>query len=444
MGKMVAVPGPIISLPRKRTDSSTSTYSSRSEGDTNTLSSAIKTRPSSSYQNQTGSFGINPQPGTRQPFSLKTAPPQQSPINEKVLSNPYRVAFLNNCEFTPPIVPGYEFKRGSQIGSNGIIYGIRKSDGIEVTGKMLHSQMILQHEHRILKRLQLTNAQYCTKTSPPAQPSLPTDMTSDSDVTMDTPATQPTLETSTSLKQELPEMEFVQGEKYFNRIVEDFIDLENSDMSILIMRSLGPDLLSTRLDWLNDLGKHGGRQHPDIPLEIVDGSPFSSVYVFLIFFLKAAYVLEELQNAKIAHLAICPTAIHWAPPETEARLAENQKISRVNGKNRDRDKSTAEDMEKNRDKDMDENGSSEDTERIADGQTRRWQEHDPNALYHDPSPPSDPSSSGAKSATRNWDINDTKLRLIDFTHSKILSHERARAPNNIVEWQIPGYMEYHL
>jgi len=42
------------------------------------------------------------------------------------------------------------------------------------------------------------------------------------------------------------------------------------------------------------------------------------------------------------------------------------------------------------------------------------------------------------------DINDTKLRLFDFTHSKILSHERARAPNNIVEWQIPGYMEYHL
>ncbi|KAI8597108.1 hypothetical protein EDD21DRAFT_311281 [Dissophora ornata] len=42
------------------------------------------------------------------------------------------------------------------------------------------------------------------------------------------------------------------------------------------------------------------------------------------------------------------------------------------------------------------------------------------------------------------DVNKTKLRLFDFTHSKILSHERARAPSNIVEWQIPGYLEYHL
>ncbi|KAF9902373.1 hypothetical protein EC991_005007, partial [Linnemannia zychae] len=48
------------------------------------------------------------------------------------------------------------------------------------------------------------------------------------------------------------------------------------------------------------------------------------------------------------------------------------------------------------------------------------------------------------SQSAKWDVNDTQLRLFDFTHSKILSHERARAPNNIFEWHIPGYLEYHL
>ncbi|KAH7028699.1 hypothetical protein BKA57DRAFT_401487 [Linnemannia elongata] len=155
------------------------------------------------------------------------------------------------------------------------------------------------------------------------------------------------------------------------------------------------------------------------------GSPFPDVYTFLVFCLKAACVLEALQKSNIAHLALSPTAFHWSLPESYGAQQSSQGEETV----------------------------------------QRSAPRNPSSLYHDADsfdsdrvhPYSDQGAAGNPSTTHSgsgyfgafsqlpkWDVNDTKLRLFDFTHSKILSHERARAPNNIFEWHIPGYLEYHL
>ncbi|KAK5805523.1 hypothetical protein F5H01DRAFT_283339 [Linnemannia elongata] len=155
------------------------------------------------------------------------------------------------------------------------------------------------------------------------------------------------------------------------------------------------------------------------------GSPFPDVYTFLVFCLKAACVLEALQKSNIAHLALSPTAFHWSLPESYGAQQSSQGEETV----------------------------------------QRSARRNPSSLYHDADsfdsdrvhPYSDQGAAGNPSTTHSgsgyfgafsqlpkWDVNDTKLRLFDFTHSKILSHERARAPNNIFEWHIPGYLEYHL
>lgn len=192
--------------------------------------------------------------------------------------------------------------------------------------------------------------------------------------------------------------------------MEDFIDLDQEDLSILILERLGPNLLSHThhqfmgLDNLQELYSADGK------IEKCVGSPFRDVYTFLVFALKAACVLEALQSSNIAHLAICPTALHWMPAEPKIGpwSPNTDAQSESNGAG---------------------NGIGSGAGYSSGGGASSQYTKGPTTLY---------------SLLDTMDINDTKLRLFDFTHSKILSHERARAPNNIVEWQIPGYMEYHL
>ncbi|KAG0012408.1 hypothetical protein BGZ80_011760 [Entomortierella chlamydospora] len=331
--------------------------------------------------------------------TLHVNPLPQLPVdNEPTHHNPYRPPSHTNCRaFVPPRVPGYEFIGGSQAGNMGLMMGRRISDGVLVTGKLHQIRTLLQHEYRILKRLKITNAKYIPDGPFPRQFNANNQEEARRVVESDC-STEPTKDKETSHRECRPkpgakkvfyEAGGVETEKYFNRVVEDFIDLEQEDMSILILERLGHNLLShTHHPFLGLEGIEGLNNSEIQKLNL--GSPFPDVYTFLIFALKAASILEALMSANLAHLAICPTALHWAPPRTDVETSNSGDGSKV------------------------------------DSNASKPPNH---ALY----PP-----------LKDIDINNTTLRLFDFTHSKILSHERARAPNNIAEWQIPGYLEYHL
>lgn len=312
----------------------------------------------------------------------------------------------------------------------GLMIGTRIADGMRVTGKLHQSRVLLQHEHRILKRLQIVDGRFDPHGIPPPQfapPSASQESEADADADADSRGesggrAKSGCHHTPGAKQAVYEMGWVEGEKYFNRIVEDFLDLDRAEMSILIMRRLGPNLLSPHHHRFTGLEDTDGHQSPHISTARQASSPFPDVYTFLIFCLKVACVLEALQKANLAHLALCPTAFHWAPPGSDGELS-----------------------------DANSDGSEKQQQ-----QPQQAHQRNPTSLYHEPesttsnttSCPNQPARPGhgsndATSPSR-WDVNDTKLRLFDFTHSKILSHERARAPNNIFEWQIPGYMEYHL
>ncbi|KAF9932793.1 histidine kinase osmosensor [Linnemannia zychae] len=401
-----------------------------------------------------GPYSSQPTPPSLAGESFHLNPQPLLPIkDESIYHNPYRApSHTNTRSFIPPVVPGYEFIGGSQAGNMGLMMGKRISDKVPVTGKLHQSRVLLQHEYRILKRLQIANARYDPTCSPPLkfnpqttvnpsptseQESTPastsTAESSRGGMTMDAnttpPISPPSADTAVNdssekdsqqqprtskcdakpgAKQAVYETGSVETEKYFNRVVEDFIDLDRDDMSILILERLGPNLLSHThhqfmgLDNLQDICDKDGN------IEKYVGSPFRDVYTFLVFALKAACVLEALQSANIAHLAICPTALHWMPAEPKIGpwSPKSDVYSEPDGIS---------------------NGSR--AGHSTSGSEPNQSSKGPSTLY---------------TLLDTMDINDTKLRLFDFTHSKILSHERARAPNNIVEWQIPGYMEYHL
>ncbi|KAF9200437.1 hypothetical protein BGZ49_009346, partial [Haplosporangium sp. Z 27] len=350
--------------------------------------------------------------------------------------NPYRApSHTNSWAFVPPQIPGYDFRAGSQAGNMGLMMGKRISDGMPVTGTLHVSRLLLQHEHRILKRLQIVNASYgpCNKNlSKNSTNEVPTSTEKFKAAAISTeylPSENqiPVQQTETDMQ-----MGLIEGEKYFNRIVEDFIEMDQAEMSILIMRRLGPNILSTHHHPFSGLEETDGHQAQDPSNENPIRSPFPDTFTFLVFCLKAACVLEALQRASLAHLALCPTAFHWSPSDKDLTAPE------ITVASKDQDRAT------------------------------KLHPHNPSSLYHDSDMMSsydasqnpDPSvkvmhhsrprsgvtlpQDSSDSSEDDWDVNKTRLRLFDFTHSKILSHERARAPNNIIEWHIPGYLEYHL
>ncbi|KAF9538483.1 hypothetical protein EC957_006716 [Mortierella hygrophila] len=299
----------------------------------------------------------------------------------------------------------------------GLMLGRRISDGLPVTGKLHQSLTLLQHEHRILKRFQIKDGRYKphSNLSRPHPQTTPGGDGGSGSGNKTTPGDCPT-EYESGL---------VEGEKYFNRTVVDFVDLDRTKMSILIMRRLGPNLLSHQHNRFTGLDDMDGHQNSELHADRMGASPFPDIYTFLVFCLKAACVLEALQKSNVAHLALSPTAFHWSLPESYSAQQAPQGEETV----------------------------------------QRSTPRNPSSLYHDADsfdsdrvhPYSDQGAAGNPSMTHSgpvyfgtlsqspkWDVNDTKLRLFDFTHSKILSHERARAPNNIFEWHIPGYLEYHL
>ncbi|KAF9286905.1 hypothetical protein BGZ68_002447 [Mortierella alpina] len=392
----------------------------RPDKDCNITSPAIHAvaRPPAKFP-RAGPFPLHPHP----------VPPSQKTPDEAPYNNPYSAPpQSNSCAFVPPKVRGYEFAAGSQAGNMGLMIGTRIADGMRVTGKLHQSRVLLQHEHRILKRLQIVDGRFDPHGIPPPQ-FAPPSASQESEADADADSRGESGDRAKSgchhtpgAKQAVYEMGWVEGEKYFNRIVEDFLDLDRAEMSILIMRRLGPNLLSPHHHRFTGLEDTDGRQSPHIPAARQASSPFPDVYTFLIFCLKVACVLEALQKANLAHLALCPTAFHWAPPGSDGELSD----------------------------------ANSDGPEKQQQQPQEAHQRNPTSLYHEPeSTPSNTTSCpnqparpghGSNDATfpSRWDVNDTKLRLFDFTHSKILSHERARAPNNIFEWQIPGYMEYHL
>ncbi|KAG0344824.1 hypothetical protein BG004_004141 [Podila humilis] len=202
------------------------------------------------------------------------------------------------------------------------------------------------------------------------------------------------------------------------RIVEDFLEIDEDDMSILIMQRLGPNILSHHHHRFKGLEETDGYQNPRLhSRHVIVGSPFPDVYTFLVFCLKFAGVLEGLQRANIAHLCICPTSIHWSAPECD-ESAKSKVVDQRNPCN-----------------------LYHDAEPTGSGTLHRTSKEPVGPQY-----PQFKCASNGRIYTQEmpWDVNDTKIRLFEFSHSKILSHERARAPSNIFEWQIPGYLEYHL
>ncbi|CAO3566998.1 unnamed protein product [Mortierella alpina] len=336
-------------------------------------------------------------PSTQPPHACHhDHPPSAHSKDEPVFHNPYRApSHTNSRAFVPPYIAGYEFSGGSQAGNMGLMLGRRIADRAPVTAKLHQSRVLLQHEFRIYKRLEIANARYVPDY--PASPRPCDDGASDQTTDhADFPNTR-------SRKRVLYQKGSDESERYFNRIVEDFIDLDQEDMSILILERLGSNLLSHthhQFLGLEDDGLHCPETQPKPSL----GSPFPDAYTFLVFALKAACVLEALLHINLAHLAICPTALHWMPAGPKAGRA------------------------------------------VPPGaQAQQRTEHAGEKTQEPSSPPLPPQDPAAlHSLLENIDVNNTTIRLFDFTHSRVLSHERARAPNNIAEWQIPGYLEYHL
>lgn len=328
-------------------------------------------------------------------FHLNRHPPQIK--EESFYHNPYRApSYRNSHAFIPPKVPGYDFTGGSQAGNMGLMMGRRLSDRVPVTGKLHQSRVLLQHEYRILKRLKIANARYIPDDISSEQASTNDDSFQEEQDTATHGVQSQHCRSKPGVKRPVYETGSVETEKYFNRVVEDFADLED-DMSILILERLGPNLLSHTHHQFLGLEDTDGSNDPETQAKENLGSPFPDLRTFLIFALKAACVLEALLQSHLAHLAISPLAIHWMPGKSSPSPSASSHLDEKPSPSSD-------------------NGEAESPK-------------GPHILY---------------TLLENMDVNDTKIRLFDFTHSKILSHERARAPNNIVEWQIPGYLEYHL
>ncbi|KAF9585105.1 histidine kinase osmosensor, partial [Lunasporangiospora selenospora] len=379
--------------------------------------------------------------------------------------SPYKApSHTNSRAFIPPTLQGYEVTGGSQAGNMGLIMGKRLSDGIPVTGKVHQSRVILQHEYRILKRLEIVN----TKFNPDYNIECQSDSGNSSSNSSDSqsPSVLPEVIVHTpvgQMEKENAEMDIDshlkkgptkgcqhngpdkassqnprlepggdESEKYFNRIVEDFIDVENEDMSVLVLERLGANLLSHLHHQFLGLDDVDGLHCPETQPKQSLGSPFPDVYTFLVFALKASSVLEALLGANLAHLAICPTAMHWMPPKRVSQSASTQEPSSPH---------SPEPSPKHHPNNTD-NTTVNNTEEGGGTPSSHQQ------FYKPPPPPSHLAHLKPNvkvfSLLEGLDVNETSIRLFDFTHSKILSHERARAPNNIAEWQIPSFLEYHL
>ncbi|KAG0071512.1 hypothetical protein BGZ92_004261, partial [Podila epicladia] len=388
------------------------------------LGSPHLNRASDSYSlpRPVGSFHINPQP-----------PPPNPPKDDVIVhNNPYKAPSHSlSRAFVPPKVPGYDFSGGSQAGNMGLLLGKRLSDGIPVTGKLHQSRVLLQHEYRILKRLQFPNARFVPtpstqqqgqqqqtdappSTDPCDNPVSPKVHAKDLDTEDVPPYAQPSEATTPfsamerdnpkrchskpGYKKAIYETGSVETQRYFNRVVEDFVDLDQDDMSMLILERLGPNILSNHHHRFIGLEDVDGHNSPETQDKKNVGSPFPDVYTFLVFCLKMACVLESLLMSNLAHLNISPLFVHWAFPEEDSPEGPKE----TNGE-------TSKDIRK--------------------PYFRSYKCFTADGVYQ---------------PMQEIDVNDTKIRLFDFTHSKILSHERARAPNNIAEWQVPGFLEYHL
>ncbi|KAF9429761.1 hypothetical protein BGZ94_009593 [Podila epigama] len=380
-----------------------------------------------------GSFHINPQP----PPPLK---------DEPIHNNPYKPpSHTNSRPFVPPKVPGYDFSGGSQAGNMGLLLGKRLSDGLPVTGKLHQSRVLLQHEYRILKRLKYPNTRYVPQpassafvTPEASSGSSPSVASTSSTTTTNDSQSQPSVKATTTssstegrdnpkrchskpgMNKVVYETGAVETQRYFNRIVEGFMDLDRDEMSMLILERLGPNILSNHHHRFVGLEDVDGHNSPETQEKKNVGSPFPDVYTFLVFCLKMASVLESLLSSNLAHLNISPLFIHWAFPEDDPPETESNDGTSNRSRNRSENQ--------NEDNSQEVNG---DGETVAKKKPyfRSYKCFTPEGEYQ---------------PMQEIDVNDTKIRLFDFTHSKILSHERARAPNNIAEWQVPGFLEYHL
>ncbi|KAF9427671.1 hypothetical protein BGZ94_004414, partial [Podila epigama] len=364
-------------------------------------------RSGSTHSIRTGPLHLNPSSSTQQ-------------TRDNIHYNPYRPPPQTSSRaFVSPNVPGYEFKGGSQAGPMGLMMGKRLSDGMLVTGILHQSRVLLQHETRILRRLQFTDCRYEPTTTSSQNVTKDDVSMDDSMKTVEDQDKAGHNEKATSLPMYEPGL--VENEKYFNRTVEDFVDVEEEGISVLIMRRLGPNILSHHHHRFKGLEETDGYQNPRLhSRHVIVGSPFPDVYTFLVFCLKFAGVLESLQRANIAHLCICPTSIHWSAPEYSESMQDNT-TDRLNPCNLYHDPETAFSLDEPALETMASDGSGTQYPQFKCAANGR--------IYTQEMP---------------WDVNDTKIRLFEFSHSKILSHERARAPSNIFEWQIAGYLEYHL
>ncbi|KAG0343527.1 hypothetical protein BG004_005233 [Podila humilis] len=452
------------------------------------------------FRRPAGSFHINPQLPPQQQQQQQQQQNQQQLKDDTpiVHNNPYKApSHSNSRPFVPPKVPGYDFSGGSQAGNMGLLLGKRLSDGIPVTGKLHQSRVLLQHEYRILKRLQFPNARFVPtqqqqqqKNQPlpngenvpaaaPAPPSMNdpaaatcgtnvpqtigqgTDLGSGPPTTEsgthapETKATTPKLQSTTSITASEPSLTTTaarvrqkdspknkrcqsklgsrttvyqtgsdETQRYYNRVIEDFVDLDQEDMSMLILERLGPNILSNQHHRFVGLEDVDGHHSPETQDKMNVGSPLPDVYTFLIFCLKMACVLESLLSSNLAHLNISPLFVHWAFPEDDDAPEKVTAIQLTKTTSSPSPSTTATGTTARAG-----GVSSIDGNNNKKPHFRSYKCFDENGVYQ---------------PMQEIDVNDTKIRLFDFTHSKILSHERARAPNNIVEWQVPGFLEYHL
>ncbi|KAF9311034.1 hypothetical protein BG003_007834 [Podila horticola] len=359
-------------------------------------------RPGCIHAPRTGPFHINP---------IASAQVVQDDLTH---NNPYLPPpRTSSCPFVSPKIPGYEFQGGSQAGHMGLMMGKRISDGTLVTGILQQSKVLLQHEHRIQRRLQFPDYRFEPSAPSPGSSKSGSDDTATSNSKRNK---DPSKTCDEDMDKDSDELGLVENEKYFNRVVEDFLEIDQDDMSILILRRLGPNILSHHHHRFKGLEETDGYQNPRLhSRHVIVGSPFPDVYTFLVFCLKFSGVLEGLQRSNIAHLCICPTSLHWSAPECD-EATKNKVIDR------------------------------NPCNLYHDSEPSRAETPESFGESNGPQYPQFKCSSNGQIYTQEmpWDVNDTKIRLFEFAHAKILSHERARAPSNIFEWQIPGYLEYHL
>ncbi|KAF9006855.1 hypothetical protein BGZ52_008394, partial [Haplosporangium bisporale] len=161
-------------------------------------------RPGSVHAPRTGPFHIHPVTST------------QVIQDDLTHNNPYQPPpRTSSCPFVSPKIPGYEFKGGSQAGHMGLMMGKRISDGTLVTGILQQSKVLLQHEHRIQRRLQFPDYRF----EPNALPLNPSKSGADNTPTSDNKGDKdPFLACDEEKDKDSRELGLVENEKYFNRI----------------------------------------------------------------------------------------------------------------------------------------------------------------------------------------------------------------------------------